>query len=311
MIPSGRVVYFSRRSAVFKLVMILALALMAGLQTPTLAAEEKGIGLTVRVVTPAYIPPPELVTPIVIPDNAPISEVTFMIKLEGFQPFSYVEIYVRSEPVLLASGFADSEGEFTAVVDIPNDLPEGDHSITVANTLANGSFREVILVQFGVSDSGTVGQAENPIVDGPLSLEVAPNAAAVFNTPILVNSRSVTLGTVEGFAVVDERQLSKPGWTVAVNVAPFVLNGDQTKTFDSSHLGLTPSLVAQLSTSFGVEIGTGVTAGTDSYPAVFAQAAPGVGTGRTSLIGNLTLIPPLQHTAGTYTSTMTLTLTSK
>jgi hypothetical protein len=170
---------------------------------------------------------------------------------------------------------------------------------------------EIILAQFGVTESGTVGPAENPIVDGALSLEIPVNTAAVFNAPSLVNNRSVTLGTVGNFAVLDERQISKPGWSVSVNVAPFVLNGDQTKVFESFYLGLTPVLVAS-STSVGVQLGAGITAGTTgSYPAVFAEAAPGIGTGRTALNANLALIPPVQHTVGTYTSTMTLTLTSK
>jgi hypothetical protein len=311
---SGVFGFFSRLGAKIALIPILALTLIAGSQTSTSATEEEGIGLTVRVVTPinrATTPPPIVDAPIVIPPNALTSQETILIDLSGFQPFSYVEIYVRSEPVLLASGFADSTGQFTARVDIPNNLPPGDHSITVANTLPDGSFQEIILTQFGVTESGTVGPAQDPIVDGALSLEVPANAAAVFNTPSLVNNRSVTIGTVGGFAVVDDRELSKPGWTVAVNVAPFVLTGDQTKVFESSYLGLTPVLVAS-STSVGVELGTGITAGTiGSYPAVFAEADPGVGTGRTSLNGNLALIPPVQHTVGTYTSTMTLTLTSK
>jgi hypothetical protein len=313
MITSGLVGPFSRRGARVAIIPILALTMIAGSQTTTSAAEEEGIGLTVRVVTPinrATTPPPIVDVPIVIPENALSTQETILIDLSGFQPFSYVEIYVRSEPVLLASGFADAAGQFTARVDVPNNLPPGDHSITVANTLTDGSFQEIILAQFGVTELGTVGPAQNPVVDGPLSLEVPANATAVFSTPSLVNNRSVTLGTIGGFAVVDERELSKPGWTVAVNVAPFVLTGDQTKVFSSSYLGLTPVLVAS-STSVGVELGLGITAGTDSYPAVFAEADPGVGAGRTSLNGNLALIPPVQHTVGTYTSTMTLTLTSK
>ena len=306
--------YLSRRGAVVALIPILALTLIAGSQTSTSAAEEEGIDLTVRVVTPidrATVKPPVVDAPIVIPPNALSTQETILIDLSGFQPFSYVEIYVRSEPVLLASGFADAAGQFTARVDVPNNLPEGDHSITVENTLPDGSVIEIILAQFGVTESGTVGPAENPIVDGALSLEIPVDTAAVFNAPSLVNNRSVTLGTVGSFAVLDERQISKPGWSVSVNVAPFVLNGDQTKVFESFYLGLTPVLVAS-STSVGVQLGAGITAGTiGSYPAVFAEAAPGVGTGRTALNANLALIPPVQHTVGTYTSTMTLTLTSK
>lgn len=304
----------SRRLALVALIPMIALTLFVSSQSPSAAAEQEGIGLSVKVVTPINrdtTPPPVVDVPIVIPNNVPIEEVTFLIDLSGFVPFSYVEIYVRSEPVLLASGFANSEGQFTATVDIPNNLPAGDHSITVANTLPDGSFQEIILTQFGVTESGTVGEAENPIVDGVLSLEVPANAAAQFNTPNIVNNRSVTLGTLGVFAVVDERELSKPGWTLSVNVAPFVLNGDQTKVFNSSYLGLVPVIVNQSSTSVGVNLGTGIIAGGGTYPLVFAEAESGVGTGRTSLNGNLSLIPPVQHTVGTYTSTMTLTLTSK
>ena len=303
-----------RRFALIALIPMLAITLLAGSQSPSSAAEEEGIGLSVKVVKPINreeTPPPVVDVPIAIPNDVPISQVTFLIDLSGFVPFSYVEIYVKSEPVLLASGFADSTGQFTANVDVPDNLPPGDHSITVANTLPDGSFQEIILAQFGVTPSGTVGEAENPIVDGVLSLEVPANASAVFGTPSLVSNRSVTLGTLGEFAVVDDRELSKPGWTLAVNVAPFVLAGDQTKVFESSYLGFVPVMVNQSSTSVGIELGTGLTAGAGSYPSIFAQADPGVGTGRTSLNGNLSLIPPAQHTVGTYTSTMTLTLTSK
>jgi len=291
---------------------VAALLLAAG-QNSVSSANTGGVGLSVKVVVPANpatSDPPVIDVPIVIPNDVPISQVTFTIDLSGFEPYSYVEIYVRSEPVLLASGFADATGQFTATVDVPDNLPPGDHSITVANTLADGSFQEVRLAQFNVSQSGTVGEAENPVVDGVLTLAVPSNAAAQFATPNLVNNRSVTLGTVGAFAVVDDRALSTPGWTLAVNVAPFVLTGDASKTFAASYLGLSPLLVAQTSTSSGVQLGTALTAGSASYPAVFAEAAPGVGIGRTALNGDLTLKPPAQHTAGAYTSTMTLTLTS-
>jgi len=304
-----------QRVGLIALAAIASLALFAGSQNPATAAMDGGVGLTVKVVVPANpvtAPQPVIDVPIVIPTNKPIAEVTFVIDLSGFEPFSYVEIYARSEPVLLASGFADANGQFNATVDIPDNLPPGDHSITVANTLADGSFQEVTLTQFNVSPTGTVGEAENPVVDGVLSLEVPLNAAAQFGTPSLVNNRSVTLGTIGAFAVVDDRVVSKPGWTLGVNVAPFVLNGNSSMTFGASYLGLTPVRDAS-STSVQAEVvlGTVLSAGSASYPSIFAEAAAGAGAGRTALNGTLTLKPPAEHTAGTYTSTMTLTLTSK
>ena len=291
-------------------VSVAALLVAAGQNSASLA-NTGGVGLSVKVVVRANTTPPVVDVPIETPNDVPISQVTFVIDLSGFEPFSYVEIYVRSEPVLLASGFADASGQFTATVDLPDNLPPGDHSITVANTLADGSFQEVRLTQFNVSESGTVGEAQNPTVDGVLSLEVPSNAAAQFSSPTLVNNRSVTQGTLGVFAVVDERVVSMPGWTLAVNVAPFVLTSDQSTTFQASNLGLTPLLVQASTTSTGAQLGTALTAGTASYPAVFAEAAAGVGTGRTSLNADLTLKPPVHNTAGTYTTTMTLTLTSK
>jgi hypothetical protein len=299
---------------VVAVVAVASLALFAGSQNPATAAMDGGVGLTVKVVVPAPVtaPQPVIDVPIVIPDDKPIAQVAFVLDLSGFEPFSYVEIYVRSEPVLLASGFADANGQFNATVDIPDNLPPGDHTITVANTLADGSFQEVTLTQFNVSETGTVGEAEDPVVDGVLSLEVPLNAAAQFGTPSLVNNRSVTLGTVGAFAVVDNRVVSKPGWTLGVNVAPFVLSGNPAMTFGSSYLGLTPVRESS-STSVQAEVvlGTVLSAGSASYPSIFAEAASGLGAGRTALNGTLTLKPPAEHTAGTYTSTMTLTLTSK
>jgi hypothetical protein len=304
-----------QRGGLIALAALASFALFAGSQNSANAAMDGGVGLTVKVVVPANpvtAPRPVIDVPIVIPDNKPIAQVTFVIDLSGLQPFSYVEILARSEPVVIASGFADANGQFNATVDIPDNLPPGDHSITIANTLTDGSFQEITLAQFNVSETGTVGEAENPVVDGVLSLEVPLNAAAQFGTPSLINNRSVTLGTVGAFAVVDNRVVSKPGWTLGVNVAPFVLSGNPAMTFGSSYLGLTPVRESS-STSVQAEVvlGTVLSAGSAYYPSIFAEAAPGVGAGRTALNGTLTLQPPVEHTAGTYTSTMTLTLTSK
>ncbi|MFZ4505294.1 MAG: hypothetical protein ACOYNK_02920, partial [Microbacteriaceae bacterium] len=177
-----------QRGGLIALAAVASFALFAGSQNSANAAMDGGVGLTVKVVVPAPVnaPQPVIDVPIVIPDDKPIAQVTFVLDLSGFEPFSYVEIYVRSEPVLLTSGFADANGQFNATVDIPDNLPPGDHTITVANTLADGSFQEVTLTQFNVSETGTVGEAENPVVDGVLSLEVPLNAAAQFGTPSLV-----------------------------------------------------------------------------------------------------------------------------
>ena len=291
-------------------VMALAVALGFGL-VPAQATSTGGVDLSVRVLTPATSPRPVVEVPIEIPQNVPLADVSFTISLSGLEPYSFIQIFAHSEPVLLASGTADAEGTFTAVVDLPTNLPPGDHSLSVQNTLSNGTTVETTLVAFSVSPSGTVGDPETPLADGALSLIVPANAAASFGSPTLQGNTSVTTGTLGRFTVDDQRIVSMPGWTLTASVQPFALSTDATRTIPASELGVAPQIVVESTTSLGVSVGSPTVAGAGMYPMIFAQSSAGGGTGVTTFDGSLTLRAPGYLPVGTYTSTLTLTLASK
>ncbi len=67
----------------------------------------------------------------------------------GWAPGSPFEIEVRSEPVVVATGFADLDGTLTATVILPPGIPDGHHQLIVSGFDPNDSRREV-LVEFRV-----------------------------------------------------------------------------------------------------------------------------------------------------------------
>jgi methionine-rich copper-binding protein CopC len=249
--------------------------------------------------------------PIEVPNDVPISQVQFVIALSGLEPFSYIEVYANSEPVLLASGFADENGEFNVTVSLPATLPPGDHSVSVQNTLSDGTTVETTLVAFSVSETGTVGDPATPLADGALTLVVPANAVASFGSPALVDGISVTNGSLGEFSVDDQRIVSVPGWTLTASVGQFSLASNANVTMPASQLGVAPILIGSASTSLGVTLGSATAPGLASYPMVFAQTESDGGIGVTTFDATLILKSPPQLPAGTYNSTFTLTLASK
>jgi hypothetical protein len=145
-------------------------------------------------------------------------------------------------------------------------------------------------------------------VNGALSLSVPASAAATFGSPTLVNNKSTTTGTLPNVTVTDDRVVTRQGWTLSANVADFV-NGSV--TIGKANLGIVPSVVAGSTTASGVTAGTATVAGSATYPFTFAEAAANQTVGNSVLGGNLTFVAPQDKAAGTYTSTLTLTLASK
>jgi hypothetical protein len=145
-------------------------------------------------------------------------------------------------------------------------------------------------------------------VDGNLSLVVPSNAKATLGTATLVNGLSTSTGTLPNFTVDDQRVVSKKGWDLTANTADFVNAADATKTIASTQLGVKPKVVTNPG---GVVAGTEHVAGDAAAFSGFASAPAGTGTGATSLSADLTLVAPSGTPAGTYASTMTLTLVSK
>jgi len=62
---------------------------------------------------------------------------------------------MHSEPIVLATGFADANGNFSQYVTIPADTPAGSHAITVTGTDLNGNPIEKSLF-FSINADGVV-----------------------------------------------------------------------------------------------------------------------------------------------------------
>ncbi|GAA2074432.1 phosphate ABC transporter substrate-binding protein [Microbacterium hatanonis] len=144
-----------------------------------------------------------------------------------------------------------------------------------------------------------------PATDGDLSLSVPTGTTVVFDEPAIVDGRSVTTGSLPRFSVVDERHVSRPGYTVHSSVTDFI-SGSQ--TIPASALTLTPAVDAG-STASGLAAAPAFTG--SSTGALFADAAPGGGIGTAVLTGGFRLIAPLDAEPGTYRARMTLTIVSR
>jgi hypothetical protein len=145
---------YVRRTTIASLV--LAACLFAGIPVASQALDNDGLPITVEVLTPTTAPSPRAEVPVVIPVDVPIAEAVFPIVVTGLAPNSYVEIYANSTPVLIASGFADANGRFEVSVRLPPNLSVGEHSISVTNTLANGTKVSSTIVAFAVSVTGKI-----------------------------------------------------------------------------------------------------------------------------------------------------------
>jgi hypothetical protein len=149
------------------------------------------------------------------------------------------------------------------------------------------------------------------IANGFLELSIPTNAAASFGAPAVVNNYSVTTGTLGNVQVNDTRWITTDGWNLQADVATFVSGSN---SIAKSNFGLVPSVVAASTTATGITAAAGTSAGSATYPAALASSAKSADLGDTGisvLNAALTLRAPRSTPAGTYTSTITLTLATK
>lgn len=146
-------------------------------------------------------------------------------------------------------------------------------------------------------------------VEGVLSLSVPVNAAATFGAPTLVNNKSTTTGTLGDITVADGRVNSRSGWDLNASVADFVNSVDAGSTISKGQLGIVPKIISTEAT--GVTAGVTQVAGAATYSSVFASGAAANTVGNTVLNADLTFVAPQSKAAGTYVSTLTLTVVSK
>lgn len=84
------------------------------------------------------------------------------VQIVGLEPFSFVQVFAQSEPILIASGFADKYGIFKCQAQLPTTLEPGSHTIT-AITQDKGEAAASVksLAKFSVSDSGIVNASKD------------------------------------------------------------------------------------------------------------------------------------------------------
>lgn len=208
----------------------------------------------------------------------------------------------------------------------------GDYSIGLACTISNGAALATTGVFFAsihvtastgaytvdqptedaAPPSGTFSQNLSAqtmaTTDGTLNL-VSPVASSIaIGSPQLdsLTHLSTSTGALGEFTVQDGRVVSHPGWTLTSTVADFVNGG---ATINARQLGITPILVSTDTT--GALVSAAQVAGSGIYPASFATADGSAAVGNTVLKANLKFVAPSSAAVGTYTSTLTLTLTSR
>ena len=80
--------------------------------------------------------------------------------LTGLEAYSPVSVYANSEPILIASGFADKYGVFRFKVPLPTGLAPGFHSITASVQFVGQTKQTLITAAtFSVSESGSIGKS--------------------------------------------------------------------------------------------------------------------------------------------------------
>ncbi|POH66198.1 hypothetical protein C3B60_10405 [Cryobacterium zongtaii] len=251
-------------------------------------------------------------------------------RVNGFNPGTVEIVAATLNPIQLILGLPGQSGIKAA---------GGTYSLGVACTINNGvtvvgAFYRTVTVTAGTGDYvfspiEAAGVPEVPAEEsetvqnialaptilapenGVLSLEVPTGAAATFATPTLVNNVSTTTGTLGAVTVNDGRFLTKEGWDLTANVVDFTNSADPTSTIGKSQLGIAPSVTAAGTVATGVTAAAPQVAGSATYPAAFASGAAANTTGLSVLNADLTFVAPQAKAAGTYNSTLTLTVVSK
>jgi hypothetical protein len=116
------------------------------------------VSLSVSVLKPL----PELTSAVQVPTGLAPAQTQVLITFVGLKPYSYVEIYANSDPILIASGFADGNGEFSTPANLPANLPIGEHTVTVTGTKADGTpVKSLVIRKFTITMARTVETAES------------------------------------------------------------------------------------------------------------------------------------------------------
>jgi hypothetical protein len=270
------------------------------------------IGLSIRVIDQA--PAAE----VYIPSGVDANTANFVVKLSGLDPNTYIEIWVHSTPILIYAGYTSATGTVEVTLNMPDNLPVGTHAIVVEGTAQGGGAYSEPVQEFVVvpsvdpvtGESTTSLSVPSQPTDGSLSLVAPSGATTTFGAPTLIDNTSVSVGTLPSVKVVDNRKVSKPGWSIDADVRDFVLATDAAVTIPKINVGLLSEVDAALTDAKGVVPATEQVAGRATYPAPYVLAPAGSGVGTSVVGGHIVLVAPQEKPAGTYTSTLSLTLKS-
>jgi hypothetical protein len=103
--------------------------------------------------------PKQVVT---LTENKSITDALLTVRLVELEPFSLVQVYAQSTPILICSGFADKYGVFECKTKLPSNLEAGEHTIVAAVQNAGSATPTlVVLKPFTVSLDGVVSGKNN------------------------------------------------------------------------------------------------------------------------------------------------------
>jgi hypothetical protein len=222
-----------------------------------------------------------------------------------------VNLFVYSTPTFLGQATV-TDGKVSGDV---SGLETGTHELAITNpdngdVIAWASFEKTdAAVSPSISKTINAEAAAVAPSDGEFSLTNLSGDTVNLTNPAIVDGKSVVSGTLGSFKVTDLRQVSHPGWNLQTNVTAFTKGTD---TIAASALGIKPTVIAQAGTgSTAPTLGDEQISGSASYPWDFATLNAGSYSGASTYDADLTFTAPAGKPAGTYTSTLTLTLISK
>ncbi len=227
-----------------------------------------------------------------------------------------VNAFAYSSPTYVGSPTVTSGAISVSV----STLALGNHSLAITNTATGDVIAWAAFNKTDAAISPTFSKQINAdvingqtLADGEFSLTNDSAAVVNLTNPTLVNGESVVSGQLGKFHVTDLRQVTKPGWNLTTTVNDFTHTvGTTTDTIAKKALGITPTLISNAGTGASApNLGTALVSGNASYPWDFAVLAAGGFSGVNTYNAGLIFTAPAGSPAGTYTSTLTLTLISK
>jgi hypothetical protein len=238
-------------------------------------------------------------------------------QLPAAQNGQTVNVFAYSNPTFLGTvTVTDPTAGFALEPEAFGALTAGTHKVAVVSTdgtvLAWTTFDKATAAGNSFSKPiNAVVQTQEP-ADGEFSLKDLSGTTSIeLTNPVQTSNGSLSSGKLGQLVVTDLRKVTTPGWDLKTTVGTFTRQGG-TDTIANSALGVAPSLVKQAGTgATAPTLASSVDAGSGSYPYTFATVANGGWSGETTYDADLSFLAPQSAPAGTYSSTLTLTLTSK